>query len=237
MEEFKRFYRRKLPHLQSVGGILFVTFRLARSVPKAIIEAYKNEKRHVDEQMRKFVHVNDIGETNDERSKSLKEFHRKWFREFEEALHKADVGPTWLKLPEIADLIFEALLHRDGNEYKLFSACIMSNHVHAVFKPNVSVESFNSEPDNELIRVVTDGSPLSSIMQSLKGYTARMSNRKLDRTGTFWEAESYDHLVRNDAELVRIVEYVLNNPVKAGLVRNWRDWHWTYLCEEMQEHF
>jgi REP element-mobilizing transposase RayT len=237
MEEFKRFYRRKLPHLQTAGGTIFVTFRLAGSVPKSVIHSYKNEKRHIDEQIKMFVRVDESGDTQDERSNRLKQFHREWFKKFEDALHKADVGPTWLKLSEIAGLVFEALLHRDGNEYKLYSACIMSNHVHAVFKPNVTVEPIITEPDNELIRVVADGSPFSSIMQSLKGYTARMANRKLNRTGTFWEAESYDHLVRNDTELVRIIEYVLNNPVKAGLVQDWREWQWTYLCEEMREHF
>ena len=69
---------------------------------------------------------------------------------------------------------------------------------------------------------------LAVIMKSLKGYTAHEANRILNRRGTFWEAESYDHFVRNDAEYDRIVRYVLNNPVKAGLVKNWRDWKWNW---------
>ena len=55
-------------------------------------------------------------------------------------------------------------------------------------------------------------------MQSLTGYTAWKANRLLGRSGAFWHHESYDHAVRNVSEWQRIITYVLNNPVKAGLV-------------------
>src|SRR5580692_4830079 len=45
-------------------------------------------------------------------------------------------------------------------------------------------------------------------LQSLKGHTAREANLVLDRTGhRFWQAESYDHWVRDDAERERIAAY------------------------------
>ena len=53
----------------------------------------------------------------------------------------------------------------------------------------------------------------------------------LKREGAFWQSESYDHVVRNDVELKRIIAYVLNNPVKAGLVENWQDWPYSYVNE------
>ena len=65
-------------------------------------------------------------------------------------------------------------------------------------------------------------------MQSLKGYTARKANQLLGRSGAFWHHESYDHCVRNSNEWRRIVNYVLNNPVKAGLVDEWEKWRWSY---------
>ena len=71
--------------------------------------------------------------------------------------------------------------------------------------------------------------PLKRIMQSLKRYTARQANKVLERKGAFWQAESYDHVVRDADELVRIVQYVINNPVKAGLVSYWEAWPWTYV--------
>jgi REP element-mobilizing transposase RayT len=65
-------------------------------------------------------------------------------------------------------------------------------------------------------------------MQSLKGYTAHEANKVLNRTGTFWEAESYDHEIRDGEEFGRVIRYVINNPVKAGLVQHWSEWKWTY---------
>ena len=43
----------------------------------------------------------------------------------------------------------------------------------------------------------------------------------------FWQHESYDHWVRDDEELERIVAYIAANPVKANLVRQPQDW---YFC-------
>ena len=74
--------------------------------------------------------------------------------------------------------------------------------------------------------------PLYRILQSLKRHTARRANEILDRRGSFWQAESYDHVARDSAELERIVQYVIDNPVKAGLVSEWESWPWTYCRSE-----
>ena len=50
----------------------------------------------------------------------------------------------------------------------------------------------------------------------------------LGRNGRFWQEESYDHIIRDEAELNRIRQYILYNPVKAGLVDNPEDWPWNY---------
>jgi putative transposase len=73
----------------------------------------------------------------------------------------------------------------------------MANHVHLLITPRVEV---------------------SKAMHSLKRFTARKSNRILTLTGPFWQDESYDHLVRDEVEFRRIVNYIEMNPVKAGLV-------------------
>src|SRR5207245_2988979 len=101
-----------------------------------------------------------------------------------------------------------------GTEYTLDVYSIMPNHVHAVFEPLM----LNNLPK-----------PLSLIMHSLKRHTAERANRILNRTGKFWEHESFDHYIRNRAEWKRIVEYVLENPVKAGLVKSWTEWPWNYV--------
>ena len=74
----------------------------------------------------------------------------------------------------------------------------------------------------------SDAPVLAEIMQSLKVYTARECNRALERKGQFWQHESYDHVIRL-GEYNRIITYTLNNPVKAGLAKEWKDWPWSYL--------
>jgi putative transposase len=94
----------------------------------------------------------------------------------------------------------------------------MPNHAYAVFAP--------------LGR--SDGSyhNLSSITRSLKGRTARQANLVIGRRGTFGRHENYDHVVRDEAELGRIVAYVLGNPVIAGLARTPAEWRWSYCKYE-----
>jgi putative transposase len=72
----------------------------------------------------------------------------------------------------------------------------------------------------------------TSMMRSLKGRTARYANLVPGRRGTFWQHENYDHVVRDEAELGRIIAYVLGNPVKAGLARTLAEWQWSYFKYE-----
>lgn len=69
---------------------------------------------------------------------------------------------------------------------------------------------------------------VTDILRLIKGSTARECNKILNRSGSFWQQESYDHVVRDHIELLRIVEYVINNPVKASLCEKWEDWKWSY---------
>jgi hypothetical protein len=59
------------------------------------------------------------------------------------------------------------------------------------------------------------------IMEKLHGKEA---NRLLGRTGPFWQREYYDHLVRDEADFVRCIDYTINNSVKASLCERWEDW-------------
>jgi putative DNA methylase len=64
-------------------------------------------------------------------------------------------------------------------------------------------------------------------MHSLKSYTANVANGILNRTGSFWQTESYDHWIRDDRELERVVNYIRGNPVTAALAKSAEDWYWS----------
>jgi putative transposase len=121
-------------------------------------------------------------------------------------------GPKYLALESIASIVV-ASLHRGVQigHYELGAYLIMPNHVHVLLLPKISP---------------------SRLMQSLKGVTARDANRILGRAGeTFWQAESYDHWVRDEKEWRRIAAYIENNPVKAGLMSLAEDYRWSSAGE------
>jgi len=108
----------------------------------------------------------------------------------------------------------------------------MSNHAHVVFKPFVDPRSLSETQTDGGLRFESEQPTMDVIMKSLKGYTARRANQLLNRTGQFWDTESYDHEIRDEGEFSRIVKYVRNNPVKAGIVKDWRDYPWTWVKGE-----
>lgn len=69
---------------------------------------------------------------------------------------------------------------------------------------------------------------LSSLMQSLKGYTSRQINRMLGCKGPLWQPQYHDHAIRTDEVLADVVLYCLNNPVRAGLVKDFHDYPYLY---------
>jgi REP element-mobilizing transposase RayT len=74
--------------------------------------------------------------------------------------------------------------------------------------------------------------PVTDSLRLIKGRTARKANLALGRTGNFWQHESYDHIIRDEEELSPTILYIINNPVKAGLVKEWEDWKFTYVNPE-----
>jgi len=120
----------------------------------------------------------------------------------------AGYGACWLRDDQVASIVEEALLHFDAKLYRIIAWCIMPNHVHI------------------LIEIWKDLS-LDKILHSWKSYTAHEANRVLHRSGAFWFREYHDRYVRNDRHLADAVEYVENNPVKAGLIRKKEEWKWS----------
>jgi putative transposase len=222
---YKQFYRRKLPHRHSPGSTLFVTYRLRDSIPRAVIEKRKEELRLLNvERLRLKAREPNWQLVVDELEKR---FSRRWFKNFDDALH-LERGPLWLKDPAIAEVVANSLHHHNGSSYSLHAFCIMANHVHTLFTPFLNERSLH-EIRGTPLRFESDDPTLDVIMKSLKGYTAREANRILGRKGQFWEPESYDHEVRDGQEFVRIKNYILNNPVKARLISDWRDWKWSWV--------
>lgn len=78
---------------------------------------------------------------------------------------------------------------------------------------------------------------IAPLMKTHKGFTARKANQVLDRVFTsFWNDSYYDRKIRS-GKFTTAMWYVLDNPVKAGLVEAWSEWPGTYVNEEYAELF
>lgn len=211
------FHRRNLPHIQPEGGTYFITSSLAGSLPRHKVDDLKELRKR----LMKSVDPGSSGLSSADKY----QIHKKIFNKYESILDRADAGPMWLKDRRTAEIIIESIHHRDGKLYDLYAYCIMSNHVHMIFKHIIDSSRKSSKH------------PISDILRDLKKFTARKCNTILNRSGDFWQVESYDHLIRDNDELVTQIEYTLQNPVKAGLVANWEDWPYTYCKKEFRETF
>ena len=204
--EHRLFYRRHLPHFQPPGATVFITFRLAGSLPREVMERLLEEANRIDATLDRLTEAERLRQADIER--------RRMFGKWDAAIDTNCAGPQWLRDRQIAALVAESIRYRDSRSYRLEAYCIMPNHVHVVCTPlSKSGGKYESLP---------------TIMHSLKGYTAHEANQYLQRSGDFWQPESYDHVVRDEVELNRVVAYVVNNPVKAGFVKQWEEWEWSY---------
>jgi len=90
----------------------------------------------------------------------------------------------------------------------LHAFCIMPNHLHVVAQPQGSVA-------------------VPRYVKSIKGKTTYLMHR-LGFSGKVWQRSFFDHVVRLSEGLETVVRYVLENPVRKGLVDHFTDYKWSW---------
>ena len=119
----------------------------------------------------------------------------------------------WILPGGARSVVLESCLHDNGKRFDLRVAVVMPDHVHVIFTPLV---------DHEAMEVCS----LAEIMDSIKGASAHRVNKALGRKGRVWQAESFDHVLRSSEGLDAKIQYVLENPVRRGLVAQWMEYPW-----------
>jgi REP element-mobilizing transposase RayT len=117
---------------------------------------------------------------------------------------------------EARDIVFAAIRHWDRVRIDLDGAVVMPDHVHIMLR-------------------VLEGRSLSSVLQSIKGFSSRAINQLLRRKGAFWLDESFDHIIRNEQEWEEKLTYIRDNPVKGRLVERWQHYRWLWLKDDRLE--
>ncbi len=188
----------RLPHWEQAGCYHFITFYTADSLPTVVRATWR------DEQNRWLISrgINPRHPEWQSRFAALPVADRRIFSSrFAGALQKLldeGHGPCHLRRPELRSLVTEALMSFDGKRYGIEAFVVMPNHVHVLV---------GLHERGTLIRQA----------RSWKRYSARQINARLGRRGAFWQAESWDRLVRSPESFERIRRYIAFNPRQAGL--------------------
>ena len=192
----------KLPHWTQTGATYAVTFRLADSLPATVVESWKREREEIEQRAKS-------------QNRSLTWHERKELQHLYAArvdsILNAGQGTCYLKDERIARTVQDALKHFHGEHYELIGWAIMPNHVHVVVRP-LGTHS------------------LPTILHSWESFTAKEADKVLGRSGAFWQDEYYDHLIRDEEDFHHALQYVIDNPERAGL----HDWPWVGLQRVMQ---
>ena len=198
-----------LPHWTTDGGWYSVNFHLCDSLPQHVLEYWLRERQNI---------VKTAQQMN--RSLSALEQQRlaRLYSERVERYLDAGYGACYMTDENVAAIVKDALFHFNGLRYKLAAWCVMPNHVHTVVQP------FGRQTTSGMLVPRAD---LPNILHAWKSFTSKEANKLLGRSGGFWQAEYYDHLIRDKGDFRHCVRYVLNNPIKAGL----RNWKWVGLTE------
>ncbi|MCM8537003.1 MAG: transposase [Lentisphaeraceae bacterium] len=135
--------------------------------------------------------------------------------EIEEYLDKG-YGSCVLKDPQNAQTVVDAWNFFDKKRYDLLAYVVMPNHVHLLVK---TYKCF----------------PLRSLIHSWKSFTSNEINKYLEANAgrmpalpAVWQEDYWDRFIRDGNHFKSAVKYILENPVKAGLVDKWQDWRWSF---------
>jgi putative transposase len=207
-----RRFRGSLPHFNAAGILQHITYRLADSLPARLIQELERELVHLPP-----------GRLKTEKRRRV------------EACLDSGYGSCILRHPEAAGVVVETWKRFDPERYRLIAYVVMPNHGHVLIE--------------------TSGAcPLPKVVNSWKSYTGRRilscdricgpmtggrAGARLGREGSgkphgFWQMDYWDRFIRDEKHFHEVVEYIENNPVSAGLVRDKEDWPWSSAGKKIE---
>lgn len=215
MAETGIFRRRHLPHWDVEGHPVFITACLDGSISAAGLTNVRNYRDELERRQKP-------------ESLSIVEWehqkHKLLFALVDDLLdHQSPV--QHLADERQAEIVQNAFRHFAGIRYQLLAFVVMPSHHHWLFLPD---EKWFLEAIQSSLRA--DGQCRTAreiISHSIQSYTATMCNRVRGQPGSYWQAETFDHWARDDEEILRIIRYIEQNPVKAGLVAKPEEWLWS----------
>ena len=130
--------------------------------------------------------------------------------------------------PSDRDIVLQSIVYaHEHNQYELYAACVMPDHVHLLFEPQVKEANENGEPIFW---------SLGKIVGAIKSATAHRINKAAAvKADHIWAEESFDRMIRSDADFEEKFHYVCRNPWDAGVVSGPEDYRWLWTADWQAE--
>jgi REP element-mobilizing transposase RayT len=120
--------------------------------------------------------------------------------------------------PDERDLVLKSLKYgHEHNQYLLYAAVVMPDHAHILFEPQIQKNDESGKP------VFWS---LAEILHGIKSTTSHRINKVRNKSGTVWEEENFDRLIRSEADLHEKFGYITGNPWTAGVVQAGEEYPW-----------
>ncbi|MCZ6835231.1 MAG: class I tRNA ligase family protein [Planctomycetota bacterium] len=119
-------------------------------------------------------------------------------------------------------IALDAIRHWHGERWHLHLATIMPDHVHLIVTPlPIDQDNWHSLP---------------KLLHSVKSFSANTINEHRKTTGSLWQDEYFYRIIRDDDEFYEKWNYMVQNPVKAGLVGSDEEYAFTFRPGDEDSH-
>jgi REP element-mobilizing transposase RayT len=124
--------------------------------------------------------------------------------------------------PVDRDCALQSILYaHEHGQYELYVGCVMPDHVHLLFEPQIKEDGGGKSIFWSL----------TEILQGIKSSSAHRINKALGKQGAVWESESFDRLIRSEADLQEKFHYICRNPWDAGVAQPTEHYPWLWTPE------
>jgi putative transposase len=217
-------YRHILPHFQQPGQAYFITWNLKDAIPPKALFRYTQMLELLKSQIKSLsgsansdspvYKKSDFEIASPELERLKQEYYsvrKKYVKAYDELLDGERNPSISLSKQANTEIIINTLLFWEGKTLKNHAFTIMPNHIHWVL---------------ELLGKDEEGYPvyLQDVLQSVKRFSANQINKVEGRVGKLWQKESFETTIRDNEHLNYAISYTINNPVVAGLVKEWNKW-------------
>ena len=243
-EEFQNSHlwaKRFLPHYHASEKLQLITYRLADSLPQNVLIDKLNTMPGVPHSDAGTKSISTPGAPHSDAGKKAH------YRKTVEAILDHGYGSCLLQIPSIAQKVIESWTYFDKKRYDLIAYVVMPNHVHVLIKTYENfklgkiiwswkrhVSKFVFE-NKEYLRVFDESMKqlfkidlVSRAPESKQRFIKPASECGAPgKNRSLWQREYWDRFIRDEQHFLSAITYIHENPVKAGLVGECKDWQWS----------